>query len=75
MGKRGIGTMTTMVIREGEIVSCRPESGDEAFHMLHTPQSPRKDPFYYGQYGWREPPTLPYFWNEDKWQEPKREKL
>lgn len=36
--------------------------GDEAFHASHRSNLLRKDPVWYGQYGWKEPPDLPYVW-------------
>jgi hypothetical protein len=39
-----------------------PWFGDEAFHASHRSNLLRKDPSWYGQFGWAEPPTLPYVW-------------
>jgi hypothetical protein len=36
--------------------------GDEAFHASHRSNLLRKDPEYYGKFGWAEPPDLPYVW-------------
>lgn len=36
--------------------------GDDAFHAAHRSNLLRKDPEHYGQFGWTEPPTLPYIW-------------
>ena len=36
--------------------------GDAAFHASHRSNLLRKDPIYYGQFGWTEPATLPYIW-------------
>jgi hypothetical protein len=36
--------------------------GDERLHASHRSNLLRKDPVYYGQFGWREPPDLPYYW-------------
>lgn len=36
--------------------------GDAAFHAAHRANLLRKDPVFYGQYGWSEPPDLPYIW-------------
>lgn len=38
--------------------------GDEAFHASHRSNLLRKDPEYYGQFGWEEPNDLPYIWPE-----------
>ena len=39
-----------------------PWLGDERLHASHRSNLLRKDPDYYGRFGWREPPDLPYFW-------------
>lgn len=39
-----------------------PWFGDPAFHAAHRSNLLRKDPAYYGQFGWTEPPDLPYIW-------------
>jgi len=36
--------------------------GLEEFHASHRSNLLRKDPKFYGQYGWLEPSDLPYFW-------------
>lgn len=36
--------------------------GDEAFHGAHRSNLLRKDPSWYGRFGWTEPPDLPYVW-------------
>lgn len=36
--------------------------GDPAFHASHRSNLLRKDPEFYGQYGWTEGPDLPYVW-------------
>jgi len=36
--------------------------GDPAFHAAHRSNLLRKDPIWYGQFGWTEPPDLPYLW-------------
>lgn len=36
--------------------------GDHAFHAAHRSNLLRKDPVFYGQYGWTEPLDLPYVW-------------
>jgi hypothetical protein len=36
--------------------------GDAAFHASHRANLLRKDPTFYGQYGWSESPDLPYVW-------------
>lgn len=39
-----------------------PWFGDEKFHASHRSNLLRKDPAHYGQFGWTEPPDLPYIW-------------
>lgn len=36
--------------------------GRESFHASHRSNLLRKDPVYYGQFGWLEQPGLPYEW-------------
>jgi hypothetical protein len=47
--------------RDGPVV-LPPWLGDEALHASHRSNLLRKDPEFYGRYGWTEPPDLPYFW-------------
>lgn len=39
-----------------------PWVGDDAFHASHRSNLLRKAPEWYSQFGWREPPDLPYVW-------------
>lgn len=39
-----------------------PWLGDEALHASHRSNLIRKDPEWYGRFGWTEPPDLPYVW-------------
>lgn len=39
-----------------------PWLGDHAFHAAHRSNLLRKDPEFYGKYGWAEPADLPYVW-------------
>jgi Pyrimidine dimer DNA glycosylase len=39
-----------------------PWFGDEALHASHRSNLLRKDPEWYGRFGWAEPPDLPYVW-------------
>lgn len=39
-----------------------PWLGDERLHRSHRSNLLRKDPEYYGRYGWKVPPDLDYFW-------------
>lgn len=36
--------------------------GDDDFHASHRANLLRKDPVWYGQFGWTEDPSLPYVW-------------
>lgn len=38
--------------------------GDPDFHAAHRSNLLRKDPIFYGKYGWTESPDLPYLWPE-----------
>lgn len=39
-----------------------PWLGNSAFHASHRSNLLRKDPAWYGQFGWTEPNNLPYVW-------------
>ena len=39
-----------------------PWLGDEKFHASHRANLLRKDPVHYGQFGWTEDPSMPYYW-------------
>jgi len=39
-----------------------PWMGNENFHASHRSNLLRKDPIFYGQYGWVENADLPYLW-------------
>lgn len=36
--------------------------GDDRFHAAHRSNLIRKDPKWYGKFGWKEGPDLPYVW-------------
>jgi hypothetical protein len=36
--------------------------GNDRFHASHKGNLLRKDPVFYGKYGWTESPDLPYIW-------------
>lgn len=36
--------------------------GDDDLHSSHRSNLLRKDPIFYGKYGWHEPDNLPYVW-------------
>ncbi len=39
-----------------------PWLGDKKFHAAHRSNLLRKDPVFYGKFGWQESPNLPYRW-------------
>jgi hypothetical protein len=39
-----------------------PWIGDDGLHASHRSNLLRKEPEFYGRYGWPEPPDLPYVW-------------
>lgn len=39
-----------------------PWIGDESFHAAHRSNLLRKNPEWYGRFGWTESPDLPYVW-------------
>lgn len=41
-----------------------PWVGDDEFHASHRSNLLRKDPVWYGQWGWTEPADLEYIWPE-----------
>jgi hypothetical protein len=43
-------------------VNLPPWFGDERLHASHRANLLRKDPDYYGKYGWTEDPTMGYWW-------------
>lgn len=62
---------TIMLMDEAGIVSAlEPERdrrappwiGDEKFHASHRSNLLRKDPEWYGRFGWDEPPDMEYVW-------------
>jgi len=62
------GYRDTMTPRFAEVAANLPETGPPAwlggrsFHAAHRSNLLRKDPVWYGQYGWAEPDNLPYVW-------------
>jgi hypothetical protein len=47
---------------DGRTFMPPPWLGDEAIHASHRSNLLRKDPVFYGTYGWSEPADLPYIW-------------
>lgn len=57
------GYINTMPIIDCETHPIMPNwLGIEAFHRSHRSNLLRKNPGYYGKFGWTEPDNLPYFW-------------
>ena len=59
--RRGYKNTMALAEVEGE-PEMPPWLGDPAFHASHRANLLRKDPNFYGQYGWTESPDLPYIW-------------
>jgi len=63
--KRGYNNNMIIPIIEKEQekdIIMPPWLGDERFHASHRSNLLRKDPVYYGKFGWTEPDNLPYLW-------------
>lgn len=57
------GFVNRMLLAEVELpVTMPPWLGDRRFHRSHRSSLLRKDPSFYGRYGWKVRPDLPYFW-------------
>ncbi len=52
--------------RVSKNVKYPPWFGNEKFHAAHRSNLLRKDPEWYGQFGWLESPDLPYIWGADE---------
>jgi hypothetical protein len=39
--------------------------GRNCFHAAHRSNLLRKDPVYYGKFGWQEKPDMPYLWGQN----------
>ena len=55
---------TMQTVNVPEFFDYPPWFGLWDFHASHRSNLLRKDPEFYGQYGWTEPDDLPYIWNE-----------
>ena len=60
------GYRNTMEICDPGIVRMPPWLGDDVFHASHRSNLLRKDPNWYGQFGWAERDDLPYVWPKIK---------
>ena len=61
--RRYKNNMMLFQVNVSDLYNKRPSwLGDEKFHASHRSNLLRKDPKYYGQFGWTEPTDLPYVW-------------
>jgi hypothetical protein len=58
--KRGYNNSMSFVLTPNAILP--PWLGSAEFHASHRSNLLRKDPLFYGRYGWLENPNLPYVW-------------
>lgn len=57
------GYNNSMLILDANLECEKPPwLGDESFHASHRSNLLRKDPEFYKQFNWTEPPDLPYVW-------------
>ena len=59
-------TMETLDVNNARIFMNPPWLGDETFHASHRSNLLRKDPEFYGKYGWTEPHNQQYLWPTPK---------
>ncbi|HET7276052.1 MAG TPA: MSMEG_6728 family protein [Longimicrobiaceae bacterium] len=59
--RRGYRSTITLPIAVGDHL-MPPWLGDPEFHASHRSNLLRKDPIWYGQFGWIEQPDRPYVW-------------
>lgn len=62
VGRGFKNTMKLYVIPFDLDVPMPPWVGDEKFHASHRANLLRKDPVHYGQFGWTEDASMPYYW-------------
>lgn len=60
--KRGYNNNMSMMAYNAVTMKFPPWVGDEDFHASHRSNLLRKDPEFYGVYGWKEPDNLEYIW-------------
>jgi hypothetical protein len=61
--KRGFKNTMQITSQKSSTESVLPPwFGDEFFHASHRSNLLRKDPDFYSQYNWAEPPDLKYIW-------------
>ena len=57
---------TMKIVEIHDSIIYPPWLGDERLHSSHRSQLLFKNPEWYSQFGWMEPPGLPYFWPVSK---------
>ena len=57
-----LGQKYEAALQKEDATFLPPWFGNEDFHRSHRSNLLRKDPQWYGQFGWTEPPDLPYIW-------------
>ena len=60
-------SMERLVLADGVDLLYPPWLGDKAFHASHRSNLLRKDPDWYGKFGWKESPDLPYVWPDSSY--------
>jgi len=61
--RRGFkNTMKLYIIPFDKDIVMPPWLGHERFHASHRANLLRKDAVHYGQFGWTECPSMPYYW-------------
>lgn len=56
------GYRSSYTMHEVALYEPPPWLGDERFHAAHRSNLLRKNPEWYGKFGWTESPDLPYVW-------------
>jgi hypothetical protein len=59
---RGYNNNMPLMNVQSRKLKMPPWLGDPAFHASHRSNLLRKDSQFYAQWGWSEPPNLPYIW-------------
>ena len=62
--KRGVKVKSPLFLPLPSNIVYPPWLGNEKVHSSHRANLLRKDPVYYGQFGWVEEPAEGYFWVE-----------
>lgn len=59
---RGYNNNMPLEIVDPDKILMPPWFGNPAVHAAHRSNLLRKDPIFYGKFGWSEPDNLPYVW-------------